>query len=173
MQYRHEFGLTDIPAPLRHLYFQWTALKQPGRIPELSQIKFDVLLEEDHALVVAEVVRDEDGNAIDFVVIFVGAAVSRASQSNIVGQRLSEVPGKGPGSNIWDLYQVMASQRDPVLAALDYVGPNPEFHSTRQILCPLRGEDGTQTVQFILADVMLSEEPVPNRPEDLRWTGPR
>lgn len=173
MQYRHEFGLTDIPAPLRHLYFQWIALKEPGRIPELPQIKFDVLLEDDHALVLTEVIRDAKQTVVDFEFVFFGSAVARASTANLTGKRYSAVPGKGPDSNIWQLFRMMAGHRNPVLAAQKYVGPKTQYQSTRELLCPLCDADGTQTVRYVLADVMLSADPVPTRPEDIGWTAPR
>ncbi|MFW2541061.1 hypothetical protein ACN2XU_00365 [Primorskyibacter sp. 2E107] len=160
--YTSEFQLSDIPPPLRSLYFQWLSLSGPDSLPALSDIDIRMLSEETHSIVLSEIIRSPDDAVEDFEVIFVGATLRRVSRESFAGALLSTLPGKGPGSEIWALYSRMASQRAPLLAALPYLGPSKDYQSTREILMPVCGTGRPDVPQYVLTDVVLTSEPLPD-----------
>lgn len=72
----------------------------------------------------------------------------------MIGKRLSDLPGKGPGSEIWAAYEALATGQRPLLLRLPYKGPGAGIAETIEILLPLRHDEGTaRDPQYVLSGV--------------------
>ncbi|MFZ7093026.1 hypothetical protein [Primorskyibacter sp. 2E233] len=160
MKNSSDFALPEIPLDLRGLYFQWMSQAKDGQLPKLNAFDLSGLSESSHSLILTEIIRYPDGTVEDFEPVFIGSTLRDLTREKMPGRRLSSFPGKGPGSDIWSLYLKMADSRKPLLASLPYVGPSPLYQSTKEILLPLSGPNSGDRAQYVLADVLLSAEPI-------------
>jgi hypothetical protein len=107
--------------------------------------------------ILAEVFLSDDGRLADVGVVFVSATLRPMVTADITGRTFRELPGKGPGSQIWQAFEACVRERRPVLARLPYVGPDPEVQCVEDLLMPLA--DATGSLRYILSGVEMRREP--------------
>ncbi len=120
---------------------------QPGRqhvrpedmVPFLSHV------------ILIDVLRDP----LDFRYRVVGSYYWEFWQSNPTGKRMSEVPGQGPGSRIWQRLEGVVRNKRPVSTDIPYVGPKRNIFTAEDCVMPLAG-DGVHVDMIMVTCEYLS-----------------
>lgn len=141
----------SLPKGLRDIYLWWQVKAGTRPMPALSDMRLEELNGQSHNLAMSEILRDADRSPSDFRIPFISADLRPDISGQLIGNCFSTLPGKGPGSRIWEGHHTCASLGVPIRACFPYIGPNPAFASTCDVLLPLADEQG-QT-RFILAGV--------------------
>ncbi|TQV76101.1 PAS domain-containing protein [Denitrobaculum tricleocarpae] len=139
----------DLPDRLRQALEHWKRLKGARALPLRSAFDpLDVPSLLPHLLMV-EVVRDgQDQPFKDFRFRLVGTYIDDRVKDSYTGKRLSEIEGKGPGSEVWNAYSEVEASGTPKLLSLNYIGPMDGIKKSWEIFLPfsIQGE----CVDFIL-----------------------
>ena len=151
-----EFSAGDLQPELKQVFFHWRNASEDGSFPRLTQFELPNARPAPNILSVFEIERTQTGEPADFKALYVRNRIINTLSRKYVGTRLSEHPGFGPGSMIWSCFHEMASTSQPLLAALPYVGPLPEYRSSTEIYLPLLGEG--VSVDYVLVAVVLLEQ---------------
>lgn len=86
--------------------------------------------------------------AADFRYRLIGTKVVAIARQDFTGRLFSELPGKGPGSVVWENCRQVASTGGPFSRTPPYAGPDPQVRLGENVLLPL-SDDG-RTVDRIL-----------------------
>ncbi len=90
------------------------------------------------------VLTDVTHDPLDFRYRLVGTGVVARSADDYTGMRLADLPGKGPGSMLWELRAAVVREQRPMLDdQTPYVGPAKNVRHIREIHMPLSA-DGKQ-----------------------------
>lgn len=165
--YRTDFSLNDVPARLRCLYLHWQRKSSNGP-PLLADFDLTRLPDGMDNLILTEILRDAEGAPTDFEPAFLGTEIRARTGPGMVGRPLSRIPGKGPGSAIWNAYSRFARECLPALLSLPCGGPPCDCDHTLEIVLPLGGP--AHHAQYALAEVLLCRAAVAEPP--LRAPGP-
>jgi len=147
------FSVPNLTSGLRCLYFHWGVAQQKSNLPKLMNIDLSLVQRELDRLVVTEVLRDVLGQIEDFRFLFVATANEKQICEPVRGYRLSRLPGKGPGSQMWAAYQAICDRGIPLRVSLPYVGDIPGIKITEELFLPL-SSDG-ETLDLIINGVIL------------------
>ena len=142
-----------LPAPLRALLNTWRGLGKPGALPAFADLRMHRLVEGNDTLALAEVLRDGDGTITDFRILFISTGLRSDVSPNLVGRTFSDLPGQGPETGFWRAFATCADTGLPIRASFDYIGGNPAFSRTCDILLPIGGTQGT--AQYVLCGVVF------------------
>ncbi|NVK13004.1 MAG: hypothetical protein HWE35_02385 [Rhodobacteraceae bacterium] len=151
-----DFSAGELQPELKQVFFHWRNATEDGNFPRLTQFELPNARPGPNVLSVFEIERTQTGAPADFKALYVRNKIINTLGNKYVGTRLSEHPGFGPGSMIWSCFHEVASTSRPLLAALPYVGPLPEYRSSSEIYLPLRGEG--VSVDYVLVGVVLLEQ---------------
>lgn len=149
------FSVPNLTSGLRCLYFHWGAAKQKNNLPKLMNIDLSLVQRELDRLVVTEVLRDVFGQIEDFRFLFVATAKGKKISEPVCGCRLSELPGKGPDSQMWAAYRAICERHSPLRVSLPYVGDIPGIKTTEELFLPL-SSDGDR-LDLIINGVILKD----------------
>jgi hypothetical protein len=147
------FSVPNLTSGLRCLYFHWGAARQENNLPKLIDIDLCQDQLELDRLVVTEVLRDILGRIEDFRFLFVATAKGKKIREPLCGHRLSELPGKGPDSQMWAAYKAICERNTPLRVSLPYVGDIPGIKKTEELFLPL-SSDG-ESLDLIINGVIL------------------
>lgn len=156
-----DFSVSTLPSGLRELYFSWSALKNMQLTRCLSDLDLIRLRENLDRITIIEIKRTLDGHVVDFEFLYVSSGSKTKFNRAPVGQSLSSLAGKGPGSQIWAAFNEVAMRGFPLYVSLPYVGPSAGYLQSKEIFLPLFGTKSD--VNFVLAGVILV--PKQNPPE--------
>ncbi len=144
-----------LPDKLRQAFEYWKRLKAARALPLRSAFDpLDVPPLLPHLLMV-EVLRsgqDPDlpgSNAVtDFKFRLVGTYIDDRVKESYTGKKLSEIEGKGPGSDVWAAYSEVEATRKPKVLSLNYIGPMDGIQNSWEIFLPFSRTG--ERVDFIL-----------------------
>lgn len=77
----------------------------------------------------------------DFRYRLIGTEVCRIAHRDHTRERLSTLPGKGPGSVVWSNYEEVVRLKAPFSRSPPYVGPAAHLRDCENILLPLSPDD--------------------------------
>lgn len=126
----------------------WRSLIARTDIPFF--IDFDLLEIPLHlpSIVVFEVRTDPR----DFYYRLIGSDVDQHNSDAFTGKVMSELPGKGPGSAVWDFFSSVIDARQPAIRELPYVGRYMDFERIEIMALPLAGGDGVKDHILVVTD---------------------
>ena len=144
-----------LPGVLGDLFAYWRRIKGDQLVPnrrDFDPIEIPKLLPH---LILVEVVRDDiDDRFEDFRFRLIGTHVEERMRDRYTGRRLSEIPGKGPGSEVWDTYYLVKCDKKPKQISLNYIGPMDNIRSTNEIFLPLSSKE--DRVDFIVVGLQFT-----------------
>lgn len=142
MQEDQEFDPDTLPTVLGQLLTYWNRIKGDRLVPsrqDFDPIEIPRLLP---YLILVEVVRNGiDGRFEDFRFRLIGTHVDSRMRDRYTGRRLSEIPGKGPGSELWETYCSVKHQKRPRIISMNYIGPVKKIRETNEILLPFSSDN--------------------------------
>lgn len=103
---------------------------------------------------------------LDFIDRIIGQTVRDHAARKTVNTLWSEIPGRGPESTIWNVFQTVVESQSPQFRSLQNVGRTKEFVSIESVLCPI-SDDG-KIVNKVLGFIEFSTTPLNREPVD--WT---
>lgn len=164
--YTNDFTLADLPAPLRRLFLLWQASDR-GEGVRLRDMDLAELTTDLDCVVLTEIHRDAGPQTVDFEPAFFGKSLRDKTRQPVIGRRLSQVAGRGPGSEMWEAYVALATANAPLLVRLPYDGPCTGIAHTLEVFLPLRPDEGIGPLppRYALCGVQFcsTEAPIPNR----------
>lgn len=138
---------------LRDYYFLWDGARHGASSPSLSRLGLHRVPKSLDRLVMTEILRASDGEAVDFEFLYIGRAINGVLNEEQTGRRLSATPGRGPDSEIWEAYVAIARDPQPLIVELPYTGPDPRFSGTTEIFLPV--DDDIGDPRFVMVGVEL------------------
>ncbi len=139
----------SLPDKLRQAFEHWIKLKGEKVVPLRSMFDpLDVPSLLPHLLMV-EVERDaQDLDVKDFRFRLVGSYIDDRVKDRYTGKKLSQIEGKGPGSDIWNAYSEVTSEKKPKVLSLNYIGPADGVKKSWEIFLPFSAKG--ERADFIL-----------------------
>ena len=95
---------------------------------------------------------DVSGPPPDFRYRLLGTKVVSISAGDYTGMRLADLPGKGPGSVVWDNCLETVRRRAPFSRLPPYVGPDPDVRPGENLLMPLSRDGESVDMIFQVID---------------------
>lgn len=143
------YNPASLPDKLLHALKHWIKLKGERVVPLRSMFDpLDVPSLLPHLLMV-EVDRGvEDLDVKDFRFRLVGTYIDDRVKESYTGKTLSEIEGKGPGSDIWRAYSGVTTEKKPKVLSLNYIGPADRIKKSWEIFLPFSRKG--ERVDFIL-----------------------
>jgi len=84
----------------------------------------------------------------DFRFRLVGTYIDDRVKDRYTGKTLSQIEGKGSGSDIWNAYSEATSEKKSKVLSLNYIGPADGVKKSWEIFLPFSGKG--ERVDFIL-----------------------
>lgn len=144
----------NLPDRILPIYDHWTGLIRNGQLPEIGDFSARALKQAMAHSVLTEVVHGEDGSVQDFVFRLIGSFIAERMPQVYVGEHLSSLPEKGPGSQIWSAYEATATSGLPRLVTLPYVSSIGGHSRSDEVFLPL-AKTGEARVGYILVGIYL------------------
>lgn len=129
---------------LRQAYAYWDGKRRGRPMPsrrDIDPVEIPSLLSR---LMLVDVLRDP----LDFRFRLLGTEIVARSHRNYTGLRLSELPGKGPGSVVWNNCEQVVLYRAPFSRTPPYVGPDRYTTTVENLMLPLSEDGETVTMIF-------------------------
>lgn len=149
-----DFQRERLPTTLEQLLGYWDRIRGDRLIPsrkDFDPVDIPRLLP---YVILVEVVRNElDRTFQDFKFRLIGTHVEERMRDRYTGRRLSEIEGKGPGSEVWETYCAVKKEKKPKAISLNYVGPMENVKESREIFLPF--SSGGNQVDFILVGLIF------------------
>jgi len=86
---------------------------------------------------------------LDFRYRLIGTEVRAVLAQDYTGRLLSELPGKGKGSVVWDNCEQVVLARAPITRSPPYVGPDRDLRRCKNLLLPL-SENGSDVSMIVM-----------------------
>ena len=145
----------DIPdqqlSPEQRDFFAYWRKQAGGRIAprrqDLDVLDVPTLMPH---VVIFDVLRDP----LDFRYRLVGTAVREMSTREYTGMKMSEIDGRGPGSNIWSILDTVRVSQKPAYHSIPYVGPKKDFLQLNDLFLPMV-DDNMETDMITLVSHFL------------------
>ena len=122
------------------------SLREGSRLPTYAELECRMPLEAQQSNIVFSVTPGE----LDFHYIHMGKTVLANTHGDYTGTRLADMPGKGPGSLIWQFVCDIARQRQPSISVVPYVGPSADWSHVSALGMPA-ADDGVNVTHVILS----------------------
>jgi len=88
-------------------------------------------------------ILDVETDPLDFRYRLIGTRLREFLHRDYTGQSLSELEGKGPGSEIWTIFDRVRTSGDPLYCQVPYVGPKADFKQASTLYLPLASDNNT------------------------------
>jgi len=88
-------------------------------------------------------ILDIETNPLDFRYRLIGTRLCEFLHRDYTGQKLSELNGKGPGSEIWNILERVKDSGSPLYCEVPYVGPKADFRQASTLYLPLATDHNT------------------------------
>ncbi len=88
-------------------------------------------------------ILDVETDPVDFRYRLIGTRLCEFLYRDYTGNSLSELEGKGPGSEIWAIYDQIVAKGDPLYCEVPYVGPKADFKQASSLFLPLASDHNT------------------------------
>lgn len=127
----------------------WKSLcpDEPDTLPARSDISPQDLGRHVSSIIIMDVLNDP----LNFRYRLVGTYVRDFLYEDYTGKSFLELNGKGPESQIWQLYDRTRLRRRPIYCEVPYVGPKADFMKSSTLYLPLASDH--HTVDKIIAAV--------------------
>lgn len=103
---------------------------------------------------------DVDCTRQDFRYRVLGSWFDAISRQPYTGQWCRDIPGQGPGSTLWSMYERAVQERVPVISTVPYVGHLPGLTAVSALLMPL-SSDGCRVDLLLGAIDFWIDSPLP------------
>lgn len=100
---------------------------------------------------------DVQRDPLDFKYRLFGTAIRNMTIRDFTGMKMSEIEGRGPGSQIWTFLDEARAGREPVFHSVPYIGPKKDFVNLNNLFLPVLGDDGGETVMIIVVSHFTSK----------------
>jgi len=147
------FSVARLEPELKQLYFIWRDAALGAAMPRLKNIGLPCPQTQPGILSIYEVLRSRTGEPIYFKGLYVRSKLKKTLSKVFTGTKLSDHPGKGPGSKMWGAFVLAATDPLPLHIALPYTGPLTSFRSTSELYLPMAGD--RDTIEFVMVGVSL------------------
>ena len=148
------FSVARLEPELKQLYFIWRDAALGAAMPRLKNIGLPCPQTQPGILSNYEVLRSRTGEPIDFNGLYVRSKLKKTLSKVFTGTKLSDHPGKGPGSKMWGAFVLAATDPLPLHIALLYSGPLTSFRSKAQLYLTVAGY--WVTIEFVMVGVSLN-----------------
>lgn len=137
----------------RRALTEWHRAKGRNKLPARRDLDLTCLAPLLPQVVLLDVTRDP----IDFVYRIIGDRALANFTRNFSGMALSSIPGKGPGSRVFDNLKAIATTARPRLQGVPYVGPNRDFISIESLAMPLASDhENVDKIMIVVEFICLS-----------------
>jgi len=128
-------------------YDYWCSLCKEHEVPRYHDMKPAEIIE----LLPNMVIFDVLNKPRDFRYRMIGKEVERHNAGSFTGKRLSEMPGKGKDSLIWQHFSNIVKGQKPSAKNLPYVGPLKDFKQISIMAFPFSDDDNIVNKIMIIA----------------------
>lgn len=97
------------------------------------------------------VIFDVLSDPLDFRHRLVGTAVREMFYRDYTGVKMSEIEGRGPGSIIWSMLDLVRTSRQPAFDSTPYVGPKKDFLRLHNLFLPFVDDDMLTTMIIVVS----------------------
>lgn len=137
----------------KHVLDYWQSLIGEANIPLFKD--FDLL---EIALYLPNIVLFEARtDPRDFYYRLIGSNVDQHNTDAFTGKVMSELPGKGPGSVVWDFFSQVVDSGEPAMREMPYVGRNRDFERIEIMALPLLGDEKSNDHILVVTDYFPKE----------------
>ena len=136
---------------VRRGYAHWRRLCGDRAMPARADVKPGEVAPILGHLVLVDVLRDP----LDFRYRLIGTVVETHNSAPYTGKCLSELPGKGPGSAIFENLRNVVDGAAPSAKSVPYVGPFRDYKHTESVALPLSDDGNTVNMIMIFADYLV------------------
>lgn len=88
-------------------------------------------------------ILDVETDPLDFRYRLIGTRLCDFLHRDYTGYALSELEGKGPGSEIWSILEQVKTSGSPLYRTVPYVGPKATFKQASTLYLPLASDHNT------------------------------
>ncbi len=136
----------------KRLLAYWEEVRGPYLLPAKADLDMAQLIPVLPNIVLFSVQTDP----IDFIYKIIGEEALNNFTSNFTGKAISEVPGKGPGSKIFETLKFIVETGQPNLLKVPYVGPNRDFKTIHTLALPFAEDRNNVDKIMILVEFIPS-----------------
>jgi hypothetical protein len=143
---------TDVRSPrVRAGVRYWAEKRGANLLP--ARADFDPLIEQP-GLVPHMMLKDVQRDPLDFRYRLVGTLVRHHLSRDPTGQWMRNIPGQGPGNQLWAHHEQVVTTRAPLFLRPDYVGPHKQFLTIESVILPLASDRETVDMLMIFVDFL-------------------
>ncbi|RED47724.1 PAS domain-containing protein [Aestuariispira insulae] len=146
-----------LASPLAQTYLYWQKIQASRTLPLASDFDPIAIPQALAHLILVGI----EQSPLDFRFRVIGDYINERMKTNYMHQCLSDIPEKGPSSQIWAFYERCWSEKKPVLVRLNYIGPYAGIRQSEEIYLPLGNEAGEVTK--ILVCLTFDAQGIPPR----------
>lgn len=85
-------------------------------------------------------ILDIETDPVDFRYRLIGTRLCEFLFRDYTGEKLSDLDGKGPDSEIWGIFDRVRRSGDPLYCEIPYVGPKSDFKQASGLYLPLASD---------------------------------
>ena len=126
--------------------------KQAGRRIAPRRKDFDVL--DVPTLMPHAIIFDVLRNPLDFRYRLIGTVQRDMSLREYTGMKMSEIEGRGPGSQIWSILDTVRVSQEPAYHSIPYIGPKKDYFRLNDLFLPWL-DDNMETTMIIVMSYYL------------------
>jgi hypothetical protein len=146
--------VSALPRLLNDGYSHWKAIRGDRDLPlrkGLDPVNIPRLL--DH-IVLVQVLRDPETLAFeDFEFRLLGAYLDDRMLASYRRKKLSELPHKGPGSEVWKAYMEVVRTKKPLTIRQNYIGTAQHIKNAFEIYLPLSNTGELVDFVYVVIDL--------------------
>lgn len=116
------------------------------RLPRRKDIVFAELLKVMPSVVIFDVLTDPE----NYRYRLVGTKVRENTFEDYTGRLLSDLGGKGPGSQVWKHLNTVKQEREPLFCEIPYVGPKERLLRASLLFLPLADDHENTDMVFLV-----------------------
>ncbi len=112
-------------------------------------------------------ILDVESEPTDFRYRLIGTRLRDFLHRDYTGDSLSELEGKGPGSEIWSIFDKVRQSGSPLYCQVPYVGPKADFKQASSLYLPLASDH--KTIDKIMEVTHFERAQPDHAPFDFDW----
>lgn len=127
---------------------------QPSNIPARSAFPPDRYAKHMSSVVIFSI----QTNPLDFRYDLFGTTVRYHSNADFTGKLISSLPGKGSGSQIWNMLDQTRTQKIPFYREVPYVGPHADIKRSTVLFLPMADDNKTPDRIFLVTNFVMKDQ---------------
>lgn len=112
-------------------------------------------------------ILDIETDPVDFRYRLIGTRLCEFLSRDYTGEKMSNLEGKGPGSEIWAIFERVMQSGDPLYCKVPYVGPKADFKQASSLYLPLATDH--KTIDKIMLVSHFERAQPDHTPFDFGW----